>query len=337
MKTVLVDLGLLLLFLFSLLRLLRPDVGLVRDAGVGPRAPRPLRAHHRPGLEEGDLAARPPLFEGRPDADDGHDAKAEQFDAPSHELGEPRIYVVQVMVVGVIGPGLHGDEDDDDRRDHNPAGLPVVLHERPRLHAHLLDVLPEPLGPVEPADRHQLDEGHEQNGIGGTVVHQLEEEEPGVEADGEAGQESHGARADHDEDAALSQSRKLVHDRRDQGLPGPAHRGDGEQDQHEEEHEAEERADGHGRDGLGVDDKRQSGAGVDHALHGHLLLECDEPDDAKHHEASINGGQAVADPDQEGVSMAVGAEPVVRGQQQLAADGNAQAVEDLTGRVVPHV
>ena len=78
------------------------------------------------------------------------------------------------LVRGPAHPRENRDDSNDDGGDEGPAGLPVDLQELGDVHLHFEDVVVEPLGTVKPADGDELDEGHEEDRVGGPIVHELE-------------------------------------------------------------------------------------------------------------------------------------------------------------------
>ena len=239
------------------------------------------------------------------------------------------------MISGFLDPREDGDEADEDGGDEEPAGLPVDGHEAGDPHLHFHDVAVEPVRAVEPADGDELDESHEEDGVGRSVVHQLEEEKPGIETDRNSGEEGDKAGDDHDLDSLIAEFGELVHEGGHEGFPRSADRRDGKEDEHEEEHEGEKRCNVHHSNGFGVDDEGQAGTSLDDVIDGKSFRRRNEADDAEDDDSGVQGGGRVAEGDEERVPVSVGVEPVVRGQEELAADGDTQTEENLSGGRVP--
>ena len=74
-----------------------------------------------------------------------------------------------------------------------------------------------------------------------------------------------------------------------------------------------------------------------HLRDGHALLVGHEAEDGEDDEAGVDAGAAVEEGDDEGVAVTVVGELVEAGHGDQPSRAGAQRVEDLRGRVAPHL
>ena len=152
---------------------------------------------------------------------------------------------------------------------------PEPLEHRGHPDVHVPDVGEEVADAEDEDDKEDLQQRHVEDGGGRVVVQDVEHEDAGGEAHGEAAAEGEHAARDVDERPAAgggAEAGELVQDGGDCGLPHAHDGGHGEQDQHQEEEEVEEGRHGHEGDGLGVGLEGEAHALGDHVCHRHAVI-----------------------------------------------------------------
>ena len=249
------------------------------------------------GPEERDFLVVPEVIDDNTDGGEDDDSDRKQLQHPAQHLDTVGKDVACQLVGLVVGVAHDANKQDDEGRDEAQTDLPEV-HSQPRHpHFHILDVAKEAVEAVAP-ENGDLDEGDEDDRVGATVVHQVEHQEPGAETAGEAAEKGDETGGDGDVVPVLAKSGEVVDNGGDQRLPGGGDRGEGQERQHEEEHEGEERGQLHLGHRVGVGDEGETSARLDHVLHRHAVPLGQNTEDAKDNEAAEDGGERVGDPDE---------------------------------------
>ena len=125
-----------------------------------------------------------------------------------------------------------------------------------------MEIIQEPVSPVDPGHDGHLYAAEYEGAIGGAVVvKDLEDVDPAVSDHGEAHQEHKGADTErHPLPVVSPELRELVQQDGDDGLRGGELRPESEEEKHQEEEATPEWRERHLQYGLGVGDKSETGA-----------------------------------------------------------------------------
>lgn len=260
-----------------------------------------------------------------------------QFHDPAQSLDATRVHITVVAHGFVVNPRRDGNECQDQWSHCIKQDLPHPLDGLAQCHFHGVEHVEKVVQFVGIGHHHDFNEGKEDEAGRASGVKDGKEVDATTGDHAQAAQVKDDRKAHNQRHSFLLQMRILVQEEGDKGLHTRANGGQSQIDEHKKEEKGPHGSWIHFQHCGRVGNKGQCDATLDNLVDSGFLLVCQEAEDGKDHKAGKDGGQGVEDGNEEGIGQGLVVEPVVAGQDQLAAKAHTQGKENLRGSFGPHL